>query len=88
MGSYTHDYIRLDREDQKKLKAGDISVYSLLNRSEHKFPKSLIIAGGISYYGVTNLIIVDGIMNNFAYGQTLLFYEEEMKYIEKKFGKK
>ena len=27
-------------------------------------------------------------MNYFAYGQTFLFYEEDMKYIEKKFGKK
>ena len=88
LGSYTHDYIRLDPEDQKKLKSGDRNAYSLLNRPEHKFPKSLIIAGGISYYGVTNLIIVDGIMNNFAYGQTILFYEEDMKNIEKKFGKK
>ena len=27
-------------------------------------------------------------MNNFAYGQTLLFYEEDMKNIKEKFGKR
>ena len=27
-------------------------------------------------------------MNNFAYGQTLLFYEEDMKKIQEKYGKK
>ena len=88
LGSYTHDYIRLDPLDQKKLKEGKRDIYSLLNRAQHKYEQSLIIAGGISYYGATKLIIVDGTMNNFAYGQTLLFYEEDMKKIEEKFGKK
>ena len=73
LGSYTHDYIRLDPQDQKEFKTGKRNIYSLLNRPEHKFNQSLIIAGGISYFGVTKLIIVDGTMNNFAYGQTLLF---------------
>ena len=27
-------------------------------------------------------------MNNFTYGQTLLFYEEDMKKIQEKYGKK
>ena len=40
------------------------------------------------FYGTTNLIIVNGTMNNFAYGQTLLFYEEDMKKIQEKYGKK
>ena len=77
----------LDPEDQKKLKSGDRNAYSLLKWPEHKFQKSLIIADGISYYDVTNLIIVEGTMNNFVYGQTLLFYEEDMKNIEKNMGK-
>ena len=87
MGSYTHDYIRLAPLDQKKLKEGKRDIYTLLNRPQHKFEQSLIIAGGISYYGLTKLIIVDGTMNNFAYGQTLLFYEEDMKNIKEKYGK-
>ena len=88
MGSYTHDSIRLDPNDQKKLKTGERDVYSLINRPEHKFESSIIIAGGVSFYGKTNLIIVNGTMNNFAYGQTLLFYEEDMRKIQEKYGKK
>ena len=88
MGSYSHDYIRLDPLDQLKLKAGKRDVYTLLNRPQLKFEQSLIIEGGISYYGVTKLIIVDGTMNNFAYGQTLLFYEEDMKNKKEKYGKR
>ena len=88
MGSYTHDFIRLDPNDQKKLKTGERDVYSLINRPQHKFESSIIIAGGVSFYGTTNLIIVNGTMNNFAYGQTLLFYQEDMKKIQEKFGKK
>ena len=88
MGSYTHDFIRLDPKDQEKLKTGERDVYSLINRAEHKFECSIIIAGGICFYGTTKLIIVNGTMNNFAYGQTLLFYEEDMKKISQKYGKK
>ncbi|MBQ4352495.1 MAG: hypothetical protein II758_02835, partial [Prevotella sp.] len=50
-------------------------VYKLLNRHEHKFQKSVIIAGGVSFFGTINLIILEGTMNHFAYGQTLLFYQ-------------
>ena len=35
-----------------------------------------MIAGEISYYGLSNLIIVDGTMTDFAYGQTLLHYKK------------
>jgi len=63
MGYYTHDFIRLAPEDQKKLKTGERDVYKLLNRSEHKFQKSVIIAGGVSFFGTTNLIILEGTMN-------------------------
>ena len=68
MGSYTHDFIRLDPNAQKKLKTGERDVYSLINRPQHKFESSIVITGGVCFYGATNLIIVNGTMNNFAYG--------------------
>ena len=34
---------------------------------EEKYPKSIMLAGGISYYGLSDLIIVEGTMNEFAY---------------------
>ena len=84
MVSNTHDFIKFVPKDKVKLKTGKRDVYSLINRNQHKFEGSIIIAGGIYFYGTTNLIIVNGPMNNFAYGQTLLFYEEDMKKISQK----
>ena len=54
-------------EEQKKLKTGERDVFTLLNRPEHKFQKSVIIAGGVSFFGTTNLIILEGTMNHLAY---------------------
>ena len=45
-----------------------------------------MIAGGISFYGLSDLIIVEGTMTDFAYGQTLLHHKnnyEEFKKINK-----
>ena len=44
-----------------------------------KFEDSIMIAGGISFYGLSNLLFLDGSMNSFAYGQTLLFFKEDIK---------
>ena len=35
-----------------------------------------MIAGGISFNGLSDLIIVEGTMTDFAYGQTLLHYKK------------
>ena len=69
LGSFTHDYIRLDpnidRSNKKK--------YDLLNGPSQKFENSITIAGGINYYGVSKLIFLEGIMAEFSYGQALFF---------------
>ena len=64
---------------QKKLKNGEKEPYSLINRPMKKFEDSIMIAGGISFYGLCNLLFLDGTMNGFAYGQTLLFFKEDIK---------
>ena len=43
MGSSTHNYICLVPLEQIKLKEGKKDIYTLLNRLQHKFEKSLII---------------------------------------------
>ena len=50
----------------------------MINRPQRKFEKSLMIAGGISYHGLTKLIILDGTLNEFSYGQGLLFYKDDI----------
>ena len=84
LGAYTRDWIRLDSESQKKLKDGDLDVYDLINRPTRKFEPSIMVAGGISYYGLSKIILVEGTMNNFAYGQPLIFYNEDIEDINRK----
>lgn len=43
-----------------------------------------MVAGGISYYGLTNIIFIEGTMNDFSYGQTLVFYKEDIEEINRK----
>ena len=71
MGSSTHNYVCLVPLEQIKLKEGKKDIYTLLNRLQHKFEQSLIIEEGIYFYIITKLIIVEGTMNNFVYGQTI-----------------
>ena len=84
LGSYTRDWIRLDANYQQKLKDGNTNAYNLINRSLKKFEPSIMVAGGISYYGLTNIIFIEGTMNDFAYGQTLVFYKEDIEEIKQK----
>ena len=84
LGAYTRDWIRLDSDAKNKLKKGDTKVYDLINRPIRKYEPSIMVAGGISYYGTTNIIFVEGNMNDFAYGQTLLFYKEDIDGINEK----
>lgn len=81
LGAYTRDWVRLDSEFQQKLKNGNTEVYNLINRATKKFEPSIMVAGGISYFGLTNIIFVEGTMNDFAYGQTIIFYKEDIEEI-------
>ena len=38
-----------------------------------------MITGGICYYGLGKLMILEGTLNEFGYGQVLLFYQEDIK---------
>ena len=71
LSPYVRDSIRLSKEYLDKLKKGDLDIYELINRPEKKFEKSIMIAGGVSYFGITNLIILEGTLNEFAYGQAI-----------------
>ena len=84
LGSYTNDLIRLSPKTREKLKEGKEEAYNLINRPLKKFEKSIMVAGGISYHGMTKLIILDGTLNEFSYGQGLLFYKDDMNLINQK----
>ena len=78
-GAFVKDSIRLSPQTKEQLKKGDLVAYNLINRPEKKFEKSIMIAGGICYYGLNRLQIIDGTLNEFGYGQALLYYEEDIK---------
>ena len=42
-----------------------------------------MVAGGISYFDLTNIIFVEGTMNDFAYGQAIIFYKEDIEKINR-----
>ena len=44
-----------------------------------------MVAGGITKYGLTNLVFCSGTMNNFSYKQFLLFLKQDMEFIRKKY---
>ena len=78
LGNYTHDFIRLSPQTHEQLKKGEEEAYNLVNRPQRKFEKSLMLVGGISYHGLTKLIILEGTLNEFSYGQGLLFYKDDI----------
>ena len=82
LGAYTRDWIRMDNEAKNRLKNGDTGIYELINRPIRKLESSIMVAGGVSFFGTTNIIFVEGTMNEFAYGQALLFYKEDMDEID------
>ena len=45
-----------------------------------------MVAGGISNYCLRNIIFIGGTKNNSAYGQTLIFYNEDIEKINRKNG--
>ena len=75
--------IRLSTDNTQKLKKGDPEVLKLMERDKEKFPKSIMLAGGISYYGLSDLMIVEGTMNEFAYAQAILLYKENVEEFKK-----
>ena len=78
MGPFTHDSIRLSPETKNNLKK-DRKIFNLINRPLKKFEESIMIARGICYYGLGKLMILEGTLNEFGYGQALLFYQEDIK---------
>ena len=86
LGNYTNDSIRLSPKTREKLKNGEKEAYELINWPERKFEKSLMVVGGNIYNGLANLIILDGTLNEFSYGQGLLFYKDDINTFNSKYN--
>ena len=68
--------IRLSAKIKNQIKKGDEEGYKKINRQTKKHEASIIIAGGVSFYGLSDLILLNGTMTDFSYAQALEFYKE------------
>ena len=75
--------IRLSSRIKNKIKQGDEEGYKKINRETKKFEASIIVAGGVSFYGLSDLILLNGTMTDFSYAQALEYYKENYEEFKK-----
>ena len=73
--------IRLSDINKKNIYTFEVNKKRTFYRP--KFEISLMVAGGISKYGLSNLVFRSGIQNNFSYKQFLIFLKDDMDRIKK-----
>ena len=84
LSPFVNEKIRLYKQNNEKLKKGDPEALNLVSKETDKYPKSILIAGGISYYGLSDLIIVDGTLTDFENVQILLHYKKNLDELKQK----
>ena len=55
-----------------------------MEKEKEKFPKSVQLADGNSYYDLNDLMILEGTMTEFAYAQAILLYKKNIDEFKKK----
>ena len=79
----SNETIRISSKVINKLKLGDEEGYKLINRETKEFEPSIIVAGGVSYYGLSDLILLKGTMQEFSYSQVLEYYKDNFENFKK-----
>ena len=72
----SNESIRVSSRIKNKIKKGDKEEYNKINRETKKYEPSIILAGGVSFYGLSDLILLKGTMTEFSYSQALEYYKE------------
>ena len=75
--------IRVSSKIKRKLQKGEEEGFKKINRETKKFEPSIIIAGGVSFYGLSDLILLKGTMQEFSYAQALEYYKESYDHFQK-----
>jgi len=70
------DKRRLTEAMKEKIREGDSKASDLTIKMKKKFENSIKVAGGISFYGLSDLILLKGTMNDFTYPQALSYFKE------------
>ena len=79
----SNESIRISTKVRKKIKLGDEDGYKMINRETKKFEPSIIVAGGVSFYGLSDLILLKGTMQEFSYSQALEYYKDNFENFKK-----
>ena len=72
----SNESIRASPRIKNMIKKGDKEGYNKINRETKKYEPSIILAGGVSFYGLSDLILLKGTMTEFSYSQALEYYKE------------
>ena len=80
-----HGSIRLTPKKKKEINQGKEEALNIITVPEKKHEPSIMIARGISFYGLSDLFLLNGNMNNFAYLQALEYYKNNFNEFKKKF---
>ena len=54
-----------------------------INRETKKFEPSIIVAEGVSYYGLSDLFLLKGAMKEFTYFQAFEYYKDNFESFKK-----
>lgn len=71
--------IHLDSKGYNEYKSGEGKLYEKICKPIEKFPKDIMVAGGLSRNGMGRLIFVTGTMNSFSYLQALESYKSDIE---------
>ena len=75
--------IRLDKSGYAEYKSGEGTLFETIAKPLPKFPKSVMMARGVSFNGVGKLIFVTGTMTSFSYLQALEMYKDDINRLGK-----
>ena len=76
-----NNFIRLNKEDKNDRWKPEIQ--KMIDNETPKFEQLIMIACGISKYGLSSIIFCSGTQNNFSYKQFLLFMKKDIEKIKK-----
>ena len=75
--------IRSDKKSFNEFKSGKGYFYKKIARPMPKYPRGIMVSGGVSYKGVGKLIFITGTQTSFSYLQTLEFFKEDIDRLDK-----
>jgi len=76
-----NNYIRYNKDERKN--RFNPEIQKKRENQTPKFDQSVMIAGGVCKYGLSNLVFCSGTQNNFSYKQFLLFMKKDMLNLKK-----